>query len=384
MGSDGRRRLSSAITADAWSSPLGSNAVNRRHLPAWDGSVPLTRTSQGARAGGVNHGARIRSGLMHPDQPRICVLGSIIVDLVVRAPRLPRPGETVMGDRIQRHPGGKGANQAVAAARMGSVVTLIGTTGDDDDGRLMLHTLQEAGVDVSRVATNPASATGTAVVSVAETGENCIIVSTSANMSLTPERVLDARNSIASADVLAMQLEVPMDAAIAAAAIARDSGTTVLLNAAPVPDAGVPAELLAMTDALIVNERELASLAPGHADIDAAMLALATRGPRVVVATLGERGVRYTFERGAAAGVEAFPIDAVDTVGAGDAFVGTFATRWAEHQVGGALDAISVMDATCWGAAAGALAAMRHGAIPSLPMRAEVVSLLRRGAPSAG
>lgn len=315
------------------------------------------------------------------NQPRICVLGSIIMDVVIPVPQLPRPGETVLGGPPRRYPGGKGANQAVAAARMGSLATHIGAVGDDENGRTILRTMSEERVDVSCVSVDPSGPTGSAVVSVAPDGINAIIVSPGANMSLSPDLVRAARPAIAAADVLVLQLEVPMESAIAAAQIARDSGTTILLNAAPVPPTGVPSELLAATDVLIVNETEAAAMAAGIAAIDAQLIRLANLGPRVVVITLGERGVRYKAEQAEPAGLDAFTVQAVDSTGAGDAFVGTFATRWAEHQIGGALDRMGVMDAVCWGAAAGALAATGRGAMPSLPHRQDVIHLLRgRGA----
>jgi ribokinase len=184
-----------------------------------------------------------------------------------------------------------------------------------------------------------------------------------------------------------MQLEVPMGAVVEAARLAREAGTAVVLNAAPVPEGielggvgvgGIPAELLAMTDVLIVNESEAAAMAGPVQDLNQGLARLAAYGPRVVIATLGERGVRYSVDRGVACEVEAFAVEAVDSTGAGDAFVAAFAVRWAEHQAAQALDAMSILDAVCWGAAAGALATRTAGAMPAMPRRGEVVGMLRR------
>lgn len=313
------------------------------------------------------------------DRPRLCVLGSIIVDHVVHVPRLPLPGETLLGGPLERYPGGKGANQAVAAARCGAQVAMIGTLGADDAGRSMLHTLTAEGLDVSQISVDASAPTGSAVIAVAPDGNNSIIVSPGANSSLTVERVLGARPLIAAADALVLQLEVPLETALAAVALARDCGTTVVLNAAPVPPGGVPAELLAASDVLVVNETEADALAPSAGSIDAVLQRLCSRGPRTVIATLGESGLRYLSQHGSIGGVDAFRVHAIDSTGAGDAFVGAFAVRWAEHQIGGALDPMGVLDALCWGAAAGALAATIQGAMPSLPRRGDIVALLRKG-----
>lgn len=312
------------------------------------------------------------------------MLGSIIMDMVVPVPRFARPGETVLAGSPRRHPGGKGANQAVAAARLGAAASLIGTVGDDADGRAMMAAIAGEGVDIVGVAVDNAEPTGTAVVSVAPGGENSILASAAANLRLTPERVRACRGVIGAADVLLMQLEVPMGAVLEAARLAREAGTAVVLNAAPVPEAGsggvggVPAELLAMADVLIVNESEAVAMAGPAQDFDQRLAKLAGFGPRVVIATLGERGVRYSVDRGAVGAVEAFAVEAVDSTGAGDAFVAAFAVRWAEHQAAQALDAMGILDAVCWGAAAGALATRTTGAMPAMPRRGEVVGMLRR------
>jgi ribokinase len=310
-----------------------------------------------------------------PDQPRLCVLGSINMDLVVRTPRLPVAGETVMGGPLSKFPGGKGANQAVAAARMGAAVSFVGAVGVDENGAELVAALGAEGIDVSRVARRGDSHTGVAMISVGDDARNTIIVAPGANGMVAVEAVTAARDWISAADVLVMQLEVPLEVVTHAAFVARDLGTSVMLNAAPAVK--LPAELFGAVDVLIVNESEAAALT-GFDGVEPERLAagLANVGPRTVVVTAGERGAWYVHDR-EVVHTPAFKVEAMDTVGAGDAFVGVFAARWAEHRIAGALDGMGVMDAMCWASAAGALATMRAGAIPSLPTREEIVRLLR-------
>jgi ribokinase len=312
-----------------------------------------------------------------PDQPRLCVIGSVNMDLVVRTPRLPAPGETILGGPFAVHPGGKGANQAVAAARMGAAVQFVGAVGSDEHGAAMLATLEAEGVDASRVVRIEGDSTGVALISIAADGQNTIVVAPGANASLSPAWLESAREAISAADAVVMQLEVSMEVVSRAAEMARELGTTVILNAAP---AGrLSAELLSCVDVLIVNETEGAVLAGEGGEPEHLAAAMGRMGVRTVVVTAGQRGAWYLHDR-VVSHAAAFAVEAVDTVGAGDAFVGALATRWAEHQVAGALDAMGVMDAMCWASAAGAIAATRAGAIPSLPQRTEVVQLLRTGA----
>ena len=315
------------------------------------------------------------------DPPRICVVGSLNVDQVVRSPRLPRAGETVVGGPVDTHPGGKGANQAVAAARLGAAVTMIGCVGDDEHGHRLRSTLVADGVDASRVIVRKGTATGLALITLGDAGENTIVVVPGANEALTPDDLHGHRDPIAQADVLLMQMETPLETVAAAAAMARDVGTTVMLNAAPA--VALPADLLALVNVLIVNETEAQIVTRAPAGIDDAGLLerLANQPVDTVVLTLGARGSWLSHARAATNRLEAYEVDPIDTVGAGDAFVGALATRWAEHQINAGragLDAMSVLDAVCWGNAAGALACTRRGAIPSMPSRAEVVALLRR------
>ena len=279
---------------------------------------------------------------------RIVVVGSANLDLVVTAPILPRPGETVLGGEFTTVPGGKGANQAVAAARAGGQVGFVGAVGDDDFARPQRESLVAAGVDVSRLRTVPGPS-GVALIAVDEHAENLIVVAPGANAALTD---LDAADlaAISGADVLLCQLEIPVETVAQAAA----TGTFTVLNAAPAGQ--LPAEVLATVDLLVVNEGEAAVLGD--------LLDLVPR----VVTTLGARGAAYADRAGLRLEVAAPRVRAVDTTAAGDAFTGALAVAWAEGR--------PVLEAVRWACAAGAVCATRPGASSSLPTRAEIEAAL--------
>jgi ribokinase len=290
---------------------------------------------------------------------RVTVVGSINMDLVVTAERLPEPGETIAGADFQRFGGGKGANQALAAARMGASVAMIGKVGQDEAGRALVGDLLRAGIEIGRIgrADGP---TGTAVITVAADGTNTIVVVPAANFALTPQDVAAAREVIGGSDALLMQLEVPMETVVAAAGIAREAAVPVFLNPSPVRP--VPAEVLDGLAYLVVNETELGILTDGAGD--PALLFAA--GVQRIVLTLGERGARL-LEPGGSRDVAPYRVPSVDTTAAGDAFLGALAALLSERGLDGALDAAS---------AAGALATMRMGAQPSLPTVSEVDAFL--------
>jgi ribokinase len=313
------------------------------------------------------------------------VIGSLNADVVVRAPRLPRAGETLLGGPVAVYPGGKGANQAVAAARCGAIVSFVGSVGDDDYGRMLRGALEGEGVEVSALLVRRGVASGVGVVTVSEGGENAIVVAPGANMVLAPADVEAARGAIAAADVLVMQLEVPLEVVARGAEIAREVGTTVALNAAP--GRKLPAELLANVDVLVVNETEAGLVCgaggdgegeKGESELEVLSKALGRMGAVNSIMTAGARGAWYARGTDIGGRVNAFEVEPIDTVGAGDAFVGVLATRWAEHQVGGGVDALGLLDAVTWASAAGAIVVTRAGAMPSMPRRAEIVALLKR------
>jgi ribokinase len=295
--------------------------------------------------------------------PEVAVVGSLNLDLVVRVPRLPGPGETVSGDDVFRNPGGKGANQAVAAARLGRRVAMVGRVGDDEAGRDLLGSLEADAVDTSQVRVVAGVPSGTAFITVSEDGENQIVVSPGANARLTPEDVGGAGAALRAAAVTLLQLEIPLEAVAAAA---RAAGGRVVLNPAPVR--ALPPELLAEVDVLVPNRVELAQLAEGPVpETVAEAVRLAGRLPaRAVVVTLGADGC-LVVEDGDAGHVPAVPVRAVDTTAAGDAFCGGLADALA----GGA----TLEDAARRAVRVAAAACLRPGAQASLPTPAELQAL---------
>jgi len=301
--------------------------------------------------------------------PVIATVGSINMDLVVRAPRFAAPGETLTGSAFLTVPGGKGANQSVAAQRIGAQVALIARVGDDAFGRAMRQGLEQEGLDVRHVATTPGTPTGVALITVDDQGENTIIVVPGANGALQASDVDQARDVIARADVLMLQLEIPVPVVTQAIGVARESGVTVVLNAAPAQ--ALQADLLSGVDYLIVNATEAAVAAglPPDTAFEEAAGVLRARGAGAVVVTLGAAGAVLVGD-GPALSVPAFDVDVVDTTAAGDAFAGAFAVAIAEGA--------SPADALQLGTAAGALAVTTVGAQPSLPTRAAVDALRNR------
>ena len=296
--------------------------------------------------------------------PAVVVVGSLNLDLVVPVPRHPAPGETVLGGEVFRNPGGKGANQAVAAARLGQPTALVGRVGTDDAGRALLSSLREAGVDVARVLATDDAPTGMALITVDEHGENAIVVSPGANARLRPADVESAEPILRTARVVLLQLEVPMEIAVAAA---RSAAGTVVLN--PAPAQPLPPALLGSVDVLVPNRSELAVLTGAGTeprdDDQALRLAARIEGPAVVV-TLGAEGV-LIVEGDQVERVPALPVDVVDTTAAGDAFCGAMADALSRGS--------SLVEAGRWAARVAAVACTRRGAQASLPTRDEVLAL---------
>jgi len=302
--------------------------------------------------------------------PRVCVIGSANVDYAVTLPRLPLAGETVSGGTLLVNLGGKGANQAVAARRLGAEVRMIGCVGDDAAGRRIQESLRGAGIFVEGLLASTEAATGTALIMVDSQGRNQIAVAPGANHRLTVEMVTPYAETIAWADVVACQLETPLPVVRWVLEQARRHHVTTILNPAPVQP--LDPELLAFVDFLTPNEHEAARLAGSAVDSLESARAAAERllasGAATVLVTLGERGVLACGGDGAAH-FPAFPVDPVDTTAAGDAFNGALAVGLA---AGGTLEqAIPLANA------AAALACTKRGAQDSLPERAEVEAFLR-------
>lgn len=298
----------------------------------------------------------------------VVVLGAANVDLVLRVDAIPVPGETVSARGSEVHAGGKGLNQAVAAARSGARTRLLAAVGDDEHGRFLRAEAEEAGVDAGEVRV-VAERTGSAFVVVDSRGENSIVIDGAANSMLRGVTELE-RRMIAGADVVALQRECPAGSAFEAAEAAQAAGRIVILNAAPAQ--GLPPELLALVDVLIVNEGEAATilrdlgLVDAGGNVDDQVRALAERVPAVVV-TRGAAGL--VLGRGdQVLAVSAHQVDVVDTTGAGDTFCGALA---AEIARGSTLE-----EASRYASAAAALSVGRRGAVTSIPTRSQVEELL--------
>ena len=300
--------------------------------------------------------------------PSIVVVGSLNVDLVVRAPRRPARGETLSGESFGMFVGGKGLNQAIAAARLGAAVRMVGRVGQDDFGRRLRGTLALEGIDAAAVLEDEATSSGVAAIVIDGEGDNSIIVVAGANGRVGPADVERAAAAIAAADVLMLQLEVPLAAIQRAAEIARAAGCAVLLN--PAPASPLPAELLRLVDVLAPNEIEAQVLTGSSAaDEEAAGRAAAdllARGVGAAVLTLGARGALLA-DRAHTVYAPAYPVQVVDTTAAGDAFCGALAVQLAR---GHRLD-----EAVRYANAAGALATTVLGAEPAMP-RAQAVEQL--------
>lgn len=302
-----------------------------------------------------------------PRAGSVAVVGSINVDFVVPVERLPLAGETVLGRDCQRYPGGKGANQAVAAARLGANVAFVGRVGDDDLGDTVAAAVKNAGVDVSRLYRTPDTPTGLAMITVTETGDNTITVSPGANHRLTVADIAAARGVLVDATVVLCQLEIPIDTVVAAAECATG---TVILN--PAPATALPAKLLERVDVLVPNRSELARLADAAEPAtleEAVRLATRLADRAAVVVTLGAEGALLVRE-GEAIHIPTVPVDVVDTTGAGDTFCGALAEALAR---GCDLDA-----SVRWAVRAAAIATTRYGAQTAMPTRGELDAFPRR------
>lgn len=301
-----------------------------------------------------------------PARYDLLVVGSANADLVVGVDRRPAPGETVLGSDLAVHPGGKGANQAVAAARLGARTALLARVGDDAHGRLLLESQRSAGVDTTGVLVGGAP-TGVALITVDPSGDNSIVVSPGANARLTPGDIRAARPLLRAARVVSVQLEIPLDT-VAETARVMPSGTRLVLN--PSPPAPLPAEVLAACDPLVLNEHEARSILGPHAGTtpESWARALTALGPRSVVITLGAGGALTADTRtGDHVRVPSPAVDAVDTTGAGDAFTAALAWRLGLGE--------ELPEAASFAVRVGAAAVTKEGAQASFPTADEVSAL---------
>ncbi|GAB4514194.1 MAG: ribokinase [Anaerolineae bacterium] len=298
---------------------------------------------------------------------KIVIVGSFNTDLTTYMSKLPRPGETVNGRRFVTGAGGKGSNQAVAAARLGAQVTFVGRVGRDAFGDHAINTWKQEGIDTTYVIVDEQNPTGVAPIFVEDSGENMIVVALGANLALNREDVNRAENAIMGADVVIVQLEITPEISAYALEVARRHGVTTILN--PAPAIPLPPEMIALADYVTPNETELETLAGGEKDIDAGARALLANDAQTFVVTLGGQGAKWITQSGTDQ-IGAFPVEVVDTTGAGDAFNGGFAVGLAEG--------LSLNEAIRFANATAGLAVTRPGTAPSMPQRAEVDALLAR------
>jgi len=298
----------------------------------------------------------------------ILVVGSLNMDLVVRTIRHPQIGETVIGHDFHTYPGGKGANQAVAVARLGCPVKMIGRVGADAFGQDLFSMITAEQVENRYVFRDEQTATGVAFVTVDDDGRNTIVVASGANAHLSAEDINAAEEAFIGASLLLLQLEVPLSAVERAIDLARQNGAQIVLN--PAPAQLLESDLLEQVDFLIPNQIELALLA-GQESTSASIDVLRSMGVEKLVVTLGESGVLVVDNDGQEH-IPAHQVQVVDTTAAGDAFAGAFAVALK--------DGLSIKEAAEWGNAAGALAVTRPGAQPSLPTRKELLSFIEHRA----
>lgn len=299
---------------------------------------------------------------------KIVIVGSCNTDMVIKADRLPVPGETVLGGTFLMNPGGKGANQAVAVARLGGHVTLISKTGNDIFGRQSVELYNSEGINTDYIFSDPNNPSGVALITVDSYGENCIVVASGANASLLPKDIEKAKDVITSADILLMQLEVPLETVEYAAKLAADNGVKVILN--PAPAQSLPLSLMEKLYMVTPNKIE-AELLSGIkvTDLESAKTAaniIAQKGVKNVVITLGANG-SLIKENDQFHQIDAHKVEAMDTTAAGDTFNGTLCV--------GLSEGLSIVDSVKMASRAAAIAVTRMGAQSSIPYRKELAIL---------
>jgi ribokinase len=295
----------------------------------------------------------------------IVVVGSINMDLVTRAERIPRPGETLIGTDFQLHSGGKGANQAVAVAKLGYPCTLLGAVGDDVFGTDLLHTLARYGVDTKHVRRVPGSS-GTASIVVGANAENCIVVTPGSNASVTQEYLSQQLAIIQNAGLVLLQLEIPIESVEWVVRCCAENKVPVMLD--PAPACSLPAELFGNIEWFTPNQTEAEFYADGASSIDAVLGKLLATGIRNVILKRGSEGALIATSNGERSWTDAFEVAAVDTTAAGDAFNGAFGVAL--------MRGMSVAQAARFAAAAAALSVTRCGAQPSLATQQEVAEFM--------
>ncbi len=305
-------------------------------------------------------------------KPRVTVVGSLNTDLVIKSPKLPKVGETVLGGEFATFPGGKGANQAVAAARLGADVVMVGCVGSDAFGQRLREGLAAAGIRADRVRVAPEAPSGFALITVDPSGRNTIVAAPGANFHLSREDVLAAREEIFASHVLLLQLEVPLDVVMYAARLARSRDVRVVLDPAPAPAQPLPGELYQAVSVINPNEVEAKVLTgipvSDERRADSAARRLLGLGCEAAVIKLGARGA-FLATASTSEYIPGIAVTALDTTAAGDAFAGALAVALAEGT--------DLPAAVQFANAAGAVSVTRMGAQPSMPTRDEVLALAR-------
>lgn len=306
---------------------------------------------------------------------KLLVIGSLNLDMVVNVDHTPVVGETILSDQMQLIPGGKGANQACAAGKLGVDVALLGAVGRDSYGEIQKKSLREAGVDVSKLVCREDSATGIAMITVNSEGDNCIVVVSGANSTLSPEDIDNNRKLLEECDVVIFQLEIPLDTVCYAAKLAKELGKTVILDPAPVPKE-FPEELYQYVDVIKPNETEMAMLM-GISDTEIeehlpeAASELRARGVKNVVVTLGGKGIFIDSEELGVCRIPAMKVDAIDTTAAGDSFTAALAAKLMEGK--------NLKEAAEFANCVSAIVVTRKGAQSSIPTLEEVEQYIKEG-----
>lgn len=298
-------------------------------------------------------------------RPRITVVGSLNMDFVVTTPRIPIPGETVLGSRFSTIPGGKGNNQAVACARLGADVTFIGCVGDDTFGKQLVNNLKKENILTQHIEFLPHVNTGIASITVGG-GDNLIVVVPGANNSLTPNKVEEKADTIKNADIVLLQLEIPLDTVIRTVEIAEAHEVPIILN--PAPSTELPESLFEKVSVFTPNEHELEEMFGNSCTSPRNPEQLMKEFPEKIVMTKGDKGAYFADKDGQVVRVPSYNVDVVDTTGAGDAFNAGLAFMLSKGE--------SLLEATKFAVAVGALSVTRLGAQSGMPTYNEVIQLM--------
>lgn len=302
---------------------------------------------------------------------RVCILGSINMDLVLRVDRMVKSGETILSKDYKKISGGKGANQAVAAKRLGSTVCFIGKVGDDENGYELVKVLKEDQIDISNIKYSKSSPTGMAIITVDDSGSNSIIVVPGANMEVDNKSIEEAKEIIKSSKLLIAQFETPLESTIKAFKMAKENGVMTILN--PAPAKSIPDELLKLTDIIIPNETETFELTGIKVEdiesIEKAAKILIEKGVKFVIITLGERGAALINNEKLSV-VQAYKVKAIDTTAAGDSFIGALVSKLQDEDK---IEFEIIEKGIKFANKVSSIVVQRQGAQPSLPYLEEVI-----------